>query len=497
MNILHQDSIKEIKEIKKKTGKDKKISFVSGKFSIVHPGHLRLLRFAAECSDFLVVGIYADRMGDALLPETLRLEGIMATSWVDYAFILHDAPEMFIKKLMPDIVVKGKEHENLLNPELVAVKSYNGRLLFGSGDISFSSIDLLREEFKKLNLSTIVQPKKYRLRHNVSKADLKTQLKKIQQLKVIVVGDTILDEYITCDPVGMSQEDPTIVVTPVMNEKFVGGAGIVAAHSSGLGAESYFFSVTGNDPEADFVKKQLEEYNVKTYLFKDDTRPTTLKKRYRASDKTLLRVNQLRSHYISADIQNKMLQDIISLLDKGIRIVIFSDFNYGCLPQNLVNKIITNCKKRNILMVADSQSSSQIGDVSRFHGASLLTPTEREARLAVRDFNSGLVVLAEALRIKTGAKNIVITLGKEGVLIHTEISEQNKWLNDKIPAMNTTPIDTAGAGDSLLTTSAMMMAVGSDIWKSAYMGSLAAACQIGRLGNIPLSIKELKMELKD
>ena len=146
-------------------------------------------------------------------------------------------------------------------------------------------------------------------------------------------------------------------------------------------------------------------------------------------------------------------------------------------------------------MAADSQSSSQVGNVSRFTDMKLITPTEREARFAVHDFESGLVILAEKLTQKSGAKNVVITLGEEGILIHAETNDKNKWLTDRLPAMNSAPRDVAGAGDSFFICSAMSLAVGANIWQSSYLGSLAAACQIGRLGNIPLSPSELKAEL--
>ena len=137
-------------EIKEKTIGKQKIVFVSGNFNIIHPGHLRLLRFAAECGDFLVVGVYGDNItANAFLTEKLRLENFESTNWPDFTFILHDPPEIFIKYLQPDIVVKGKEHEGQFNPEQEAIAQYGGKLLFGSGDISFSSLDLLQREFKE------------------------------------------------------------------------------------------------------------------------------------------------------------------------------------------------------------------------------------------------------------------------------------------------------------------------------------------------------------
>jgi rfaE bifunctional protein kinase chain/domain len=319
-------------------------------------------------------------------------------------------------------------------------------------------------------------------------------MRKFSGLRVAVLGDLIVDDYINCDPIGMSQEDPTLVVTPIQTQRFIGGAGIVAAHASSLGADVHYFTVAGNDDAAAYAKKQLEHYRVRTTLLKDDSRPTTLKQRLRANGKTLLRVSHLRQHAISKDLAEKLLSSIKRVLSKT-DLLIFSDFNYGCLPQSLVDEVTQLCIRKNIMMVADSQSSSQVGDVSRFLGMTLLTPTEREARLAVGDFESGLIVLAEKLLKKSGARNVLMTLGAEGMIVHS-LAEQS-WHTDRLPAFNMAAKDPAGAGDSLLTCCAMALAVGADIWQSMYLGAIAAACQVGRVGNTPLSAADIEMELED
>lgn len=490
---LHPDSIKALQQINK-AAQEKRIVFLSGNFNIIHPGHLRLIRFARECGDYLVVGVLDSYSEGTMVAEELRLEAIQSISWVDYGFILHDAPETFIEELKPAFVVKGKEHEERYNPESEAAAKTGGKLLFGSGDVTFSSMDMMRREWKELNLSTIKKPKDFAARHGFSNNDILNIIEQIKKLRVCVIGDTIVDEYITCDPLGMSQEDPTIVVTPIAREKFIGGAAIVAAHAHSLGAQVRFFSVTGNDETADFVGESLQQYGVDAHLYRDESRPTTLKQRYRASEKTLLRVSHLRQHSIPAELRNRIFEDVKAVLD-DTDLVIFSDFNYGCLPQSFVDHIVEICTGRGIMMVADSQSSSQVGDVSRFKHMTLLTPTEREARVAIHDPEAGLVVLAEKLRQKANAKNVIITIGSEGVLIHAETSEQSKWLTDRLPAFNTAPKDMAGAGDSLLTCVSMSMALGHNIWESVYLGSLAAACQVGRVGNLPLTPDELKTEI--
>jgi rfaE bifunctional protein kinase chain/domain len=309
-------------------------------------------------------------------------------------------------------------------------------------------------------------------------------------LNVLVIGDLIVDEYINCDPLGMSQEDPTIVVTPINRDIFLGGAGIVAAHARGLGAHVQFLSVCGKDAAAEFAESTLREYGVVSTLISDLSRPTTLKQRYRAKGKTLLRVSELKQHEISDEISTLLFNRIEELI-KDTNLLIFSDFNYGCLPQKFLKEITSICNQNKIPMFADSQSSSQVGNISRFENMKLITPTEHEARLAVGDSSSGLVILAEKLAENSRCEYSFITLGEEGVFVHSPNAASHNIITDVLPALNHNPKDVSGAGDSMLTCAAMALVRGASIWEAAYLGSLAAACQVGRVGNRPLSSKEI------
>jgi bifunctional ADP-heptose synthase (sugar kinase/adenylyltransferase) len=145
------------------------------------------------------------------------------------------------------------------------------------------------------------------------------------------------------------------------------------------------------------------------------------------------------------------------------------------------------------MMAADSQASSQLSDISRFKDMTLVTPTEREARLALHDFNSGLAVVAENLRAKARAENLVITLGGEGLLVRA--TEHGEHRMDQLPAFNKAPKDVAGAGDSFFTCASLALAAGIDIWRSAYLGSIASACQTARVGNTPLTLTDIQDEI--
>ena len=321
-------------------------------------------------------------------------------------------------------------------------------------------------------------------------------IEKFGSLKVAVIGDAIVDEYITCDALGMSEEDPSIVVSPIESRRFIGGAAIVAAHAKKLGSSVSFISVVGDDEASKFCRDNLDSLGVISFLVVDKTRPTTLKQRFRSKGKTLLRVSHLSQLASSPEIQDWIFCKLEENI-KNFDLVVLSDFNYGVLPQKLVNRISLLCDEHDVLVVADSQSSSQVGDIARFKGMTLITPTEREARLALKNNEAGLAVLGESLSLVARAKNVILKLGEDGVLIHVPLKEGVSWDTDRIPALNSNPKDVAGAGDCLLVASSLVLCVGGNIWEAACVGSIAAAVQVGRVGNTPIEIAELYDELSE
>lgn len=469
-----------------------KTVFVYGAFNVLHPGHLRFLRYAKDLGDKLIVGVLSDQVAGpaAHISENYRLEAIESNRMADQVILIDGPIEEVIETLRPDIVVKGKEFEKKYNPEMRVIKKYGGKLLFSSGEAMFSSLDLIRGEINSYLNSVIINPKSYLQNHNISSDKLIRCINNFSNLHVCVIGDLIIDEYISCEPLGMSQEDPTLVVSPIDSVKFIGGAGIVAAHAAGLGAKVTFISVSGEDQNKEFALDALVQMNVNSNIFSDIERPTTHKKRYRAHGKTLLRVSHLHQGAISKELQSQIIdkfEEIVAHID----LMVFSDFNYGCLPQDLIVELIKIAKKHGVFCSADSQSSSQVGNIGRFKDVDLITPTEREARISVRNIESGLVTLSEQLMADCRAKFILLKLGADGALIQIPKSPTSSWVTDRIPALNSNPKDVAGAGDSLLIATSLSLSLGASIWESALIGSIAAAIQVSRIGNIPLKSDEL------
>ena len=469
----------------------KKICLISGKFNVLHPGHLRLFRHAKEIAGQLVVGVFADShdfAGEIMVSEKDRLEGVQANRWVDDAFLITSLSEAILR-LKPDIVLKGKEHELNQNEEEKLVQEYGGSLKFAGGDSRLNVSALIHDENTDKSVR-LKNSKDFLARHRLSANHLIKSVENVSSIRALVLGDLIVDRYVDCQPIGMSAEDPTVVVSPIAEEKFIGGAGIVSAHASNLGAGTVFVSVRGNDETGVYAETELQRRGVKTEIIADADRPTTQKTRFRANNKTLLRVNELRDHQVDRIINRQLTERVLDNL-AGVDLIVFSDFSYGLFSPELIENVTKVASQKGIVMAADSQSSSQIGDIARFPGVTLITPTEREARLAVRDNVAGLVGISQKLREITRAQYTPITLASEGVFLHRPDGEPGGWTDEQIPALNENPIDVSGAGDAFLVSTAMSLAAGEDILTAIYIGSVASACQVSRIGNTPLNRNEL------
>ena len=472
-----------------------KIAFVSGDFNVLHPGHLRLLRFASERADRLIVGVRSRALAGRqdLFEDAVRLQAVRHVDIVDEVLLIDEDIATVIGRLRPDFVVKGREHRDRVNVEEAVLSTYGGRLVFAPGDSTMDILDLGPDTRGRPTLDLGGEVIDFVRRRDIDIGRLKGIVERFSAVNVWVVGDLIVDDYIECEPLGMSREDASIAVTPVGTKRYTGGAGVVAAHVAGLGATARFCTVVGNDAAGESARTDLTERGVRVTFVVDPDRPTTVKERYRANGATLLRVNRLSRLSVSDQIQQQFradFEDWKSGVDGERSAVLFADFNYGCLPQPLVDAVTHAAREAGLVLAADSQTSSQLGDIGRFADMDLITPTEHEARVAMRSMEDGLVVLADALQQRTRARNVVMTLGDQGALLHVGRDSQD-YETDRIPAIAARPVDSAGAGDGLLATATVALCAGANIWEAVYLGSLAAAIQVSRNGNIPVQRDDL------
>lgn len=466
------------------------IVMIYGDFNILHPGHFRLIRFAKEQGDKLIVGVFSKTYSkSAYLPDDERSNALAALNLIDGVVIVKHSLEEALRAIRPHHVVKGKEWRHKNNPEETLLGRLGCHLIFSSGERFTDSLPMMLKEHQQPNWLSPSLAKPFIHRHQLHLADILSLLKHFQKLRVAILGDIIVDTYQDCSPIGMSREDPTLVVMPQSLSRFLGGAGIVAAHAHSLGAKVDLYSVVGSDEPAQFTREKLKSYGVGAFLLCDGIRPTTVKLRYRASGKTLLRVNNFQEQDISSELQREF-EDVFASHIENYDVVIFSDFSYGFLSPSVIHYVCQQCQMHDIPYVADSQSSSQVGDLNKFKHLLLATPTEHEARLATKNSQDGLVCIAERLIEQIDIQHLLITLGAEGVLIKNG-TPCGEFEYDELPALNTNLSDPSGAGDAMLVATTMALICGANLWQSSFLGSIAAACQVGRVGNVPISNQEL------
>lgn len=457
--------------------------FVSGKFRVIHAGHMRLFRTALDYGDKLIVALNTDGLSQEEIHWRKNI--LINVEYVDQVIEYDGNIEKILKEVRPNIVIKGREFRNAENPEAMIVSEFGSKLLFTSGANYYSESDLIGNSDSEFVRRLASMPQDFMTRNRITTDHLLRIIQKFSKLRVCVVGDLIIDEYINCHPLGMSEEEPTVVVTPVDKKRFFGGAGIVAAHCKSLGANTSFITVTGDDETSSWALEKAAEYEVESQYVKDTNRPTTLKQRYRSGTQTLFKISHLSQDFLDSEKEVDLIEKFSQIAPK-IDLLIFSDFSYGVLSPHVVEKMLLKASEQGIWVSADSQSSSQIGNLGKFKDIDLISATEREARLELKDNTSGLVVLAEGLRSHLGASNLLLKMGGDGVLISAQDSSGATLATDEIGAINKNPIDTSGTGDSMLAGASLALAAGANIYEAALIGSILAGIQVGRLGNVPI-----------
>jgi len=454
---------------------------VHGNFEILHTGHIRLFAFSKDIGERLVVGLFTSGLQDEEIQR--RLSQLNSNPFVDETICFTSIREL-VETVKPDVVVKGREFVNVENVEEQIMSFYGGKVIFSSGDSNVVQTNFIPNILTKTNIVTEVV-KSFCDRNKISPELLNNTIENFCKLKVLVVGDVILDEYIECSPIGLSQESRTLVARPTWTKQYLGGAGIIAAHCASLGASATLLTILGEDGESAQVVEKCYDFNVELISIKDKNHPTVLKQRFINGKQMLFRLNRFRQDGITREVRKEIrnrFEESVGQFDA----VIFADFSYGVFDIDDVNSLVSSARNQGVFVAADSQTSSQIGNLSRFKGANLICPTEREARMEVRD-QEGLIVLSHKLLEQMEADFIFLKLGADGLLING-----GELRTDHIPSLIDNPVDVSGAGDSLLATSTLAFASGASPYVSALLGNITAALQISRLGNIPITDTSLK-----
>lgn len=475
-----------------------------GCFDIVHPGHVRYIEFARRQGDMLVVSLTGDSQVSKdvqrpYIPEELRAENLAALEAVDMVYV-NPAPTAteLLSELKPDVYVKGREYEQSSDSGFLAekqvVSGYGGRVLFSSGDVVFSSTRLIealsRDPALDVDrLTTICR------RHEIDRDSTEGLLSRFSDLRVLVVGDVLLDRYVLCDATELASEAPMMSLTQLEERVYVGGAGVIAQHVAGLGAKAYLLSSCAADEATATARQTLEKAGVECHLIQGRPR-LPQKTRYLVDTTKVMRVEDGRSHPLDSVAEEKTGQWLESIIDH-VDAIILSDFGYGTVTGGLIERLRRVAKDRNPVITADA--SGPRGRLLDFKNVDLLCPSERTLRSSLHDFERGLSFVAYDALMETDAKELLVSLGKKGLVVFSRLSQDSgrpEWRgrlrSEYLPLLTDRQIDPLGCDSVLQTTVTLALAARGSLMQAAYLGMAAVAVEYACLGNEPIDARTLR-----
>jgi bifunctional ADP-heptose synthase (sugar kinase/adenylyltransferase) len=316
----------------------------------------------------------------------------------------------------------------------------------------------------------------------------------LRLLKVLIIGEAIIDEYSYCVPLGKAPKEPVISTRHVRLERHTGGALACANHVAGFCGEVALVTGLGaDDPQEEFIRRRLHP-NVRPRFFVREGAPTITKRRY-VSEPTLVKLFEVAvmdDTPLPAALEDQMLAHLDAALPT-YDLVIATDYGHGLLGPRTVDLLAARAR---YLAVNTQANPGNLGFhvITRYPRADYVCIDEGEARLATRDRWSTVAELAGALRARVKCSAMSVTRAQQGVLVSS--ADGSAW---EVPALTRDVVDRMGAGDAYLAVSSPCAAVGLPLDVVALLGSAAGALAVRIVGNRasvePAALERLVAEL--
>lgn len=465
-----------------------KIVHCHGVFDILHIGHIRYLEQAKRLGDVLVVTVTPDRYvdrgpGRPVFNESLRAESIASLHFVDYVAVNQwpTAVEA-IRLIKPDFYVRGADFQNRppdtsgINAKEEAVISEIGATLAYTDDIHFSSSSLINRYLS--GFSEEVQDYLSVFRQRYKCDQILQTLDNMAKLNVLVVGDTILDEYQYCEAIGKSSKDPVLALKYQSHDLFAGGVLAVANHVANFANSVKLVTVLGEkDSYEEFIRNQLKS-NIDPYFIVQDQAPTLIKRRYIEG----YSLNKLFEVYVmgSAGLnvqKNDQLCQWVQENATDYDLVIAADFGHSAISIELVNALI---KSSPFLCVNTQANAGNRGfhTISRYPHADYICIAEHEMRLETRTLNGDIKPMMEATAQNLKCKQFVVTRGRRGALVRNHTGDFIE-----VPSFAQNIVDRVGAGDAFFAVTSLAAAQSVQAELLGFIGNVAGSLAVEILGN--------------
>jgi D-beta-D-heptose 7-phosphate kinase/D-beta-D-heptose 1-phosphate adenosyltransferase len=305
------------------------------------------------------------------------------------------------------------------------------------------------------------------------------------QIRCLVVGDLMLDEYLWGKAERISPEAPVQVVDVIREELRLGGAGNVVHNLAALGAQVAVCSVVGDDQNGRELLGQLCHHHIDTQaIFQDPTRRTSRKTRVVAAHQQIVRIDRESREAVPTEVEQQLCLWIAAHAAE-YAVIVLSDYNKGVLTPAVIAAAITAAAVVAIPVLVDPKGT----DYTRYGGATMLTPNRKEAEAAsgvsITDVAS-LTRAAEVIMNRVGLQHLLITRSEEGMSLFSKGGEAVH-----IPTEAREVFDVSGAGDTVLAALAVGIASGFTVSQAAQLANVAAGIAVGKLGTSIVTPQEI------
>ncbi len=308
-----------------------------------------------------------------------------------------------------------------------------------------------------------------------------------ENIRVLVVGDVMVDRYWWGSVDRISPEAPVPIVRLGSTSVTAGGAANVAANISGLGATPLLVGCIGNDDGAALVPDMLSRNSVSPeYLVPVTGRPTTVKTRIVAHNQHVTRIDLESAEPINADVEDRLIENIEKLIDSA-DIVLVSDYAKGVVSRRVLESTIAAARQAKKPVAVDPKGA----EFSKYRGAAIITPNRQEAAAAAGiGINGDIGLAGRKLLDEACARAVLITQGDQGMTLFEAGREAVHFA-----ASARDVYDVTGAGDTVIATLAVLMAAGADLEAAAKIANVAAGVVVEQVGTTPITMSTLRSAL--
>jgi rfaE bifunctional protein nucleotidyltransferase chain/domain len=464
------------------------LALCHGVFDLLHPGHIQHFKVARKLAEVLIVSITADVFvnkgpGRPIFNQEIRAETLAALQDVDYVVICEKPTAVeLLNEIKPNYYVKGSDYLNAVDDvtgmivkEREALEKHGGQIYFTDEMTSSSSL-LINKYFSNIAPDAQEWIKKFKLDHGYDQ--VVEALDKIQELNVLLLGETIIDQYTYCSPLAKSSKDPILAFHQHKTNLFPGGVLTIANNCSSWVKQVKVISFSApQDSTLDSLMWKMNS-NVATEFIKTTDRPTILKHRYVESGSNT-RVFEYYD-FSEIDLPAETSDAILSAISKQVSafdLVLAADYGHGFFS----SKTISFLGESNSNLSVNTQANAGnrgYNTISKYPRADFITMNGAELQLELRNRNPDYQQIVPVLVASMKVKCAIVTLGADGLMVF-----DNKGGYEKVPALAGKLVDKVGAGDAVFAMASLLAKVGAPLKVIGFLSNLVAAHEVSQLGH--------------